>query len=153
METKASLFSTFVQGMENEDLAPLVMSDEEMCRRAYFASQFEAQKARGGIIELKKLDVIQPGMILTPGVVPSTPPEEELESNQAGPSELVNRGKDRKSLRGRHQIKNQKPVTSGRRQWEQRQLRKQFAGVDVADRSADEASRSDAAISRSNPAS
>ncbi|CAM6127285.1 unnamed protein product [Calypogeia fissa] len=59
-----------------------ILTDAELVRRAQFSAQFEAQLERGGIIENKRLEVIQPGMIVpprTPPLVESTPEEVLLE--------------------------------------------------------------------------
>lgn len=54
-------------------------TDVEIARRAHFAAEFEAQKARGGIIEPKKLEVILPGMVVPSMAVPHSTEEAEVQ--------------------------------------------------------------------------
>ncbi|KAL3697234.1 hypothetical protein R1sor_011310 [Riccia sorocarpa] len=62
-----------VDNEENAEVPDSVLTAEELERRARFCAEFEAQQARGAIIEPKKLEVILPGMI----VPPRTPAVEE----------------------------------------------------------------------------
>ncbi|BBN03237.1 E3 ubiquitin-protein ligase RNF25 [Marchantia polymorpha subsp. ruderalis] len=81
-----------LQNSEDDASVPdLVLTEEELERRARFSAEFEAQQARGAIIEPKKLEVILPGM-----VVPRTPQAEEQppvpavsEEDQASPSSIT----------------------------------------------------------------
>lgn len=70
-------------------MATVVQSDVEIARQARFAAEFEAQKARGGIIEPKKLEVILPGMVVPSMAVPQSTEEAEVQPAISVTSESV----------------------------------------------------------------
>lgn len=70
-------------------MATVVHSDVEIARQARFAAEFEAQKARGGIIEPKKLEVILPGMVVPSMAVPQSTEEAEVQPATSVTSESV----------------------------------------------------------------
>jgi len=68
----------------------LFVNDKEVARRAKFAAEFEAQQARGAIIEPKRLEVIMPGMVLPINPIPPNPSQGEAAEDlpSSGPSEI-----------------------------------------------------------------
>ena len=70
-------------------MATVLHTDVEIARQARFAAEFEAQKARGGIIEPKKLEVILPGMVVPSMAVPQSTEEVEVQPAISVTSESV----------------------------------------------------------------
>ncbi len=80
------------QDIDDKDNAVLesFINDKEVARRAKFAAEFEAQQARGAIIEPKRLEVIMPGMVLPVNPIPPNPSQGEAAKDlpSSGPSEI-----------------------------------------------------------------
>jgi len=82
----------YFQDIDDKDNAVLesFVNDKEVARRAKFAAEFEAQQARGAIIEPKRLEVIMPGMVLPINPIPPNPSQGEAAKDlpSSGPSEI-----------------------------------------------------------------
>jgi hypothetical protein len=82
----------YFQDIDDKDNAVLesFVNDKEVARRAKFAAEFEAQQARGAIIEPKRLEVIMPGMVLPINPIPPNPSLGEAAKDlpSSGPSEI-----------------------------------------------------------------
>lgn len=89
--TKYRTFDPKVQSEDDASVPDLVLTEEELERRARFSAEFEAQQARGAIIEPKKLEVILPGMVVprTPQVEEQPPVPAVSEEDQASPSSIT----------------------------------------------------------------